>query len=205
MIKKISLFFVSLVLVPLAAAAAPYTFTPEDFIEYGIYFSARGSTTGSRGKLLTLRYGDIEGYYARFFRDIREIPTPKQLLRLRTARGAVRVDRNDSSGVSVTRDTYNEKRRTGTKRLEIRFDNGTCTDRDGVESPCVVDLLLLTDGPDKGVVHEARTLTITTSTGLSFRYRSIRRDGGKPLNLPLLRRSPVINNYAWEWRPTTER
>jgi hypothetical protein len=205
MVQKLVLVVLASTVVQLAAAADPYTFTPEDYIEYGIYFSARGSTTSSRGKLLTLRYGDIEGYYAAVIPEAREVPTPKQLLRLRTARGTVRVDRSDNSGVSVTRDTYNDVRRSGTKRLEIRFDNGVCTDREGLTSACIVDLLLITDGPDKGVVRSPRTLTITTSTGLSFRYRSIRTDGGKPLNLPLLRRTPTINNYAWEWRPAVDR
>ncbi len=192
----------SVLLAPLSVAAEPYTFTPDDYIEYGIYFSARGSSTNKRGKLLTLRFGDTAAYYARFFPEASEVPTSEQQLRLKTKRGSVRVNRNDNSGITVTRDTYNERRRTGTKRLEVRFENGTCTDQGGVESPCVVDLLLVTDAPDKGVVYAPRTLTITSSTGLSFRYRSPRRDGGKPLNLPLLRRSPAIANYAWEWRPT---
>jgi hypothetical protein len=202
--KRVVQLLLGLLLAPLSLAAEPYTFTPNDYIEYGIYFSARGSSTHSNGKLLTLRYGDIEAYYARFFPDLSKVPTPKQQLRLRTKRGSVQVNRNDDVGVTVTRDTHNERRRTGTKRLEIRFENATCTDQTGATSPCVADLLLVTERPDKGVLRQPRTLTITTSTGLTFRYRSVRRDGGKPLNLPLLRRTPTINNYAWEWRPTAE-
>ncbi len=202
--KKAALLLISILLAPLSLAAEPYTFTPNDYIEYGIYFSARGSSTNSHKKLLTLRYGDIEAYYARFFPDISKVPTPKQQLRLRSKRGSVQVNRNDNIGVTVTRDTHNERRRTGTKRLEIRFENATCTDQEGVTSPCVADLLLVTERPDKGVVRQPRTLTITTSSGLTFRYRSIRQDGGKPLNLPLLRRTPSIANYAWEWRGPKE-
>lgn len=202
--KKAALLLVSILLAPLSLAAEPYTFTPNDYIEYGIYFSARGSSTNSHKKLLTLRYGDIEAYYASVLPEVSKVPTPKQELRLSTKRGSVRVNRNDNIGVTVTRDTHNERRRTGTKRLEIRFENATCTDQAGVTSPCVVDLLLVTERPDKGVVRQPRTLTITTSSGLTFRYRSVRRDGGKPLNLPLLRRTPSIANYAWEWRGPQE-
>jgi hypothetical protein len=203
--KKALPLLLGLLLAPFSLAAEPYTFTPDDYIEYGIFFSARGSSAGSSGKLLTLRYGDIETYYTSVIPTASKIPTPKQELRLSTARGSVRVNRNDNLGVTVTRDTHNERRRTGTKRLEIRFENGTCTDQQGVvTSPCVVDLLLETESPDKGVVRQPRTLTITTSTGLTFKYRSLRTDGGKPINLALRRRSPTINNFAWEWRGPQE-
>jgi hypothetical protein len=106
--------------------------------------------------------------------------------------------------LTVTRDTWNERKRRGTKRLEVRFENAQCTDVAKVTTPCSVDLLLTTDAPDVGVVHQPRTLVITTSTGLSFRYRTIRRDGGKPLDRAAFNRSPVVNNYAWEWRPNFE-
>jgi len=204
--KKAITLLLGLFLTPLSLAAEPYTFTPDDFIEYRIYFGARGSTTLSNGKLLTLRYGDVDGYYDYYTKVVQPISKlpPKQQLRLRTNRGSVEVNRNDNVGVTVTRDTYGEDRRGGTKRLEIRFESGTCTDQQGARSPCVVDLALVSERPDKGVVREPRTLTITTSTGLSFRYRSLRRDGGKPFNLARLRRSPTINNIAWEWRPTDD-
>lgn len=182
----------------LSAHAAPYTFTPSDFIEYGIYFAERGD--GRASKLLTIRFGDIEGYYREYFPRYKP-PSRKQRLRLATSRGTVRVNRNDNDGLTVIRDTWNARRRTGTKRLEVNFTHGTCTDAAGVTLGCSVNLVLTTDGPDRGVVHERRRLTITTSTGLEFRYRSLRRDGGKPLNLPALNRSPVVVNYAWEWRP----
>jgi hypothetical protein len=42
--------------------AAPYTFTENDYLEYGIYFSEGRGAPAS--KLLTLRYGDIDTYYA---------------------------------------------------------------------------------------------------------------------------------------------
>jgi hypothetical protein len=200
MYRYLRVIFV-LVSVPFFASAEPYTFTSSDYIEYGIYFSAHGASTYSSGKLLTLRYGDIDGWYTRYFPTLKNIPRPTQRLRLITSRGAVRVDRNENSGVTVTRDTHDAIRRTGTKSLHIRFEAGTCTDATGITSPCVVDLSLTTKAPDKGTVRQSRILTITTSTGLSFRYRSARRDGSKPLNLPLLRRTPAINNYAWEWRP----
>lgn len=180
-----------------AASAAPYTFTERDFIEYGIYFSAGRRDPG--GKLLTIRFGDIRGYYAEYFPFVKEVPTVKQRLRLRTSRGSVLVNRNDNEGLSVVRDTWNERKRTGTKRLEVRFEQATCIDPTGAKSGCSVDLLLTTAGPDKGVVRERRTLTIKTSTGLSFTYRTRRRDGGRPYT-PADFRAPVVNNYAWEWR-----
>jgi len=196
-----SLSFVSLLLCD-SASAAPYTFTEQDFIEYGIYFSPGGRDRAT--KLLTIRFGDITGYYAEYFPQVKEVPTPKQTLRLKTARGSVVVNRNDNSGLTVTRDTWNEKKRTGTKRLEVNFQNATCTDAAGLSSPCVVDLLLTTDGPDKGVSRARRTMTITTSTGLSFTYRSRRRDGGMPYT-PADFRAPTINNYAWEWQPALQK
>jgi hypothetical protein len=180
------------------AWAAPHTFTEQDFIAYGIYFSAGPRDRG--GKLLTILFGNIEGYYAEYLPEVKEVPTQKQALRLRTSRGSVIVNRNDNVGLTVTRDTWNEKKRTGTKRLEVNFQNATCTDAAGLSSPCVVDLLLTTDGPDKGVKSARRTLAITTSTGLSFTYRTRRRDGGKPFR-PADLRSPQVNNFATEWRP----
>lgn len=132
--KKAIQLLIGLLLAPLSLAAEPYTFTPDNYIEYGIYFSARGISSTSHKKLLTLRYGDIEGYYANVLKTKSKAPTPKQELRLSTKRGSVRVNRNDNIGVTVTRDTHNERRRTGTKRLEIRFENGTCTDQAGTTS-----------------------------------------------------------------------
>jgi hypothetical protein len=188
-----------------SAHAAPHTFTSEDYIEYGIYFAPRGNFRGKAHKLLDLRFGNIEGYYARYLPRIKDIPSRRQRLKLVTSRGSVRVNRPDDAGVTVTRDTWNEKKRRGTKRLEVRFENAQCTNAQKLSSPCVVDLLLTTDAPDVGVVHERRTLEITSSTGLSFRYRTIRRDGGKPLNRAAINRSPVVNNYAWEWRPSVDK
>jgi hypothetical protein len=201
--KKLIVTVVAAMAPILSAIADPYTFTPQDYLEYGIYFAPRGSGPVSSGKLLNLRFGDIEGWYARYLPEFKA-PSRKQLLRLVTGRGSVRVNRNDNVGLTVSRDTYKVGSRSSTKRLEVRFENATCTDADGASSACVVNLLLTVDGPDRGVIREPRTLVITTSTGLSFRYRTVRRDGGKPLNLPLLRRTPVINNYAWEWRAGQE-
>ena len=196
----------ALSLLTTTASADPYTFTPNDYIEYGIYFTPRGDSKGPGHKLLDLRSGDIEGYYQflkEYFPGFKSDPPPrKQRLKLVTPRGAVRVNRLDNVGLTITRDTWNERKRRGTKRLEVRFENARCTSADKVTSPCVVDLLLTTDAPDVGVVRQPRTLLITTSTGLSFRYRTVRSDGGKPLNTPALKRSPVVNNYAWEWRPS---
>lgn len=180
------------------ALAAPYTFLPSDYLEYGIYFAEPGVTHGS--KLLTLRYGDIDRYYATFYPDIRDIPSPCQRLFLRTDRGSVAVDREDNLGLQVMRDTFNSKKRTGTKRLSVRFRKGVCRDERGKRSRCAVKLLLTSDGPDEGVIREPRTLRISTSTGLRFRYRSIRTDGSRPLDRDALRRSATITNYAWEWR-----
>jgi hypothetical protein len=98
------------------------------------------------------------------------------------------------------RDTWNEKKRVGTKRLDVRFERATCIEPTGMKSPCSVDLTLSTAGPDKGVIRQRRTLTIRTSTGLSFTFRTRRRDGGRPFT-PADFRAPVVNNYAWEWRP----
>lgn len=186
------------------ALAAPYTFTPDDYIEYGIYFAPRGDFRGKAHKLLELRFGNIEGYYAEYFPDFKDVPSRRQSLKLVTRRGAIRVNQNDSVGVTVTRDTWNEKKRTGTKRLEVRFENAQCTDTGGVTQPCVVDLLLTTDGADKGIVRQPRTLILTSSTGLSFRYRSILQTGGPIRDRAAQNRAAVINNYAWEWRPGLE-
>jgi hypothetical protein len=178
------------------AVAAPYSFTESDYIEYGIYFSPGGRNKAV--KLLTIRFGDINGYYATYFPSIKEIPTQKQTLRLRTKRGSVLVNRDDNLGLTVTRDTYNEKKRTGTKRLDVSFLNATCIDAAGVSSPCSAELVLTTDEPDKGASRGRRRLTITTSTGLSFAYRTRRRVAGTPYT-PADFRAPVVNNYAWEW------
>jgi hypothetical protein len=183
------------------ATAEPYAFTPNDYIEYGIYFSPGGNQKSH--KLLTLRFGNIEGYYAEYLPKFKP-DTRKQALKLVTKRGAVQVNRNDNQGVTVVRDTFNEKKRIGTKRLDVTFEHGVCTDDVGITSPCSVSLTLIADGPDRGVIRPPRTLTITTSTGLSFRYRSARQDGGRPLNLARLRRMATINNYAWEWTPGRE-
>ena len=184
------------------AAAAPYSFTDQDFIEYGIYFSPGSRQRAT--KLLTIRFGNINGWYAKYFPDIKDIPPQQQTLRLRTRRGSVVVNRKDNLGSTVTRDTYNETKRTGTKRLDVSFQNATCTDVSGVRSPCSANLVLVTDGPDIGASRERRTLTITTSTGLSFTYRSRRYVAGTPYT-PADFRAAVINNYAWEWRPSYER
>jgi hypothetical protein len=82
----------------------------------------------------------------------------------------------------------------------VTFQNGTCTDAAGVSSSCVVHLLLTTKKPDRFVTRQPRLLKITTSTGLSFRYKSLLVDGGKPFPINI-EQYPVINNYAWEWRP----
>jgi hypothetical protein len=185
-----------------AVFADPYTFTKQDFIEYGIYFSPRSTVRST--KLLTLRAGDITGYYAKFFPSIKDVPSQRQALQLTTLRGAVRVRRNDDTGLVVIRDTHNSKKRIGTKKLDVTFENGICTDAAGTSSPCAVHLLLTTNKPDKNTLRQSRTLRITTSTGLSFRYKSLSYDGGKPLNLPALNRTPAINNYAWEWRPSVK-
>ncbi len=188
-----------------AAVAEPYAFTEQDYIEYGIYFSPGGRRTRAV-KLLTVRFGDIDAYYNKFFPDLnpKHIPGPQQTLRLKTSRGSVVVNRDDNVGLSVARDTWNEKKRTGTKRLDVSFQNATCTDAAGVSSPCAADLVLTTEGPDKGVVSPRRVLTITTSTGLSFTYRTRLRDGGKPFT-PADFRAPAVSNYAWEWRPAYEK
>jgi hypothetical protein len=202
MLKKPLRNFITalLSLLPLQSVvvADPYAFTPEDFIEYGIYFSPGGNQPAN--KLLTLRFGDIEGYYAEYFPQFKP-ETRKQALKFTSKRGSVRVNRDDNDGVTVVRDTFNEEKRSGTKRLDVTFEHGVCTDIAGEKSPCSVNLTLTADGPDRGVIRPPRTLTITTSTGLGFSYRSARHDGGRPLNVARLRRAATINNYAWEWRP----
>jgi hypothetical protein len=180
-----------------AVFAEPYTFTAQDFIEYGIYFSPSGGARSS--KLLTLRAGDITGYYAKYFPSIKDVPSQRQALELVTPRGTVRVRRNDNVGLVVIRDTHNSKKRIGTKRLDVTFERGICTDADGNSSRCAVHLRLTTNKPDSITLRQSRTLRITTSTGLSFRYKSLTYDGGKPFP-PALNRTPAINNYAWEWR-----
>lgn len=190
-------------LLNLPAFAAPYEFTDKDYIEYGIYFSPRASQTPKRPKMLTIRFGDIKGWYDRFAPQVRHIPSPKQQLNIATSRGSVSLNRNDNLGLKVARETYKPDGAGGTKRLEVTFQNATCSQPGTGRVPCAVELLLTTDYQDKGVVRSPRTLVVTTSTGLSFRFRSIRRDGFQPLTRELRRlinRSPVINNYAWEWR-----
>lgn len=201
-LSALPLLAVAVLLIPGTwVSAEPYTFTQRDFIEYGIYFSAGRRDPG--GKLLTIRFGDIRGYYAEYLPFVKVVPTVKQRLRLKTSRGTVLVNRNDNEGLSVMRDTWNERKRTGTKRLEVRFEHGICIGPTGTSSACSVDLTLATGGPDKGVVRARRALTIKTSTGLSFTYRTRLRDGGRPYT-PADFRAPVVNNYAWEWRPQFE-
>jgi hypothetical protein len=182
------------------AHGAPHTFTPQDYIEYGIYFAESGRSSAKAVKLLDIRFGNLEDYYRNLLPRGAAVPSRLQILKLRTKVGSVIVNRKDNLGLSITRDSWNETKRSGTKRLEVRFENATCTDANGVSSPCIADLLLTTDKPDlnHGVIREPRTLVITTSTGLQFRYRSARIDGTKPFNLPRLRRFPVITNYAFE-------
>lgn len=183
-----------------ASEAEPYTFTSRDYIEYGIYFSPRGSVTPKKPKLLTIRFGDMEGWYAEYFPWVKRVPSQKQELWISTSRGSIAINRNDNEGLVVTRETYKPSGRGGTKLLDVRFEGARCRDAEGVESTCSVTLLLTTDGPDRGVKRRSRTLRITSSTGLSFRYKSVGSDGGKPLNLPLLNRTPSIVNFAWEGR-----
>jgi hypothetical protein len=202
LLDKIFLSLSVFVMTDSAVFAAPYTFTAQDYIDYGIFFSPRGADESRR--LLTLRAGDINGYYAKFFPSIEDVPSQRQSLELRTPRGSVRVRRSDNEGLVVIRDTHNSRRRQGTKRLEVTFERGICTDADGNSSPCAVHLRLTTNRPDIGTVRQSRTLRITTSTGLSFRYKSLFTDGGKPLNLPALNRSPSIVNFASEWRRSIE-
>ncbi len=183
------------------AVAEPYTFTEKDFIQYGIYFTAPRARTSE--KLLEVKYGDIKGWYKAIAPQVsdKDIPATSQLLKVKTAQGSIRVNRRGNAGVTIVRDTHNEAKRVGTKRLEVVFENAECTDAKGVTSLCKATLVLTTKVPDKNVIRESRALSITTTTGLSFTFRSPRSDGSKPLNLPLLRRSPAISNYAFEWRP----
>lgn len=183
-----------------ASEAEPYTFTSRDYIEYWIWFSPRGSVTPKKPKLLTIRFGDMEGWYAEYFPWVKRVPSQKQELWISTPRGSIAINRNDNEGLVVTRETYKPLGGGGTKLLDVRFEGARCRDAEGVESTCSVTLLLTTDGPDRGVKRRSRTLRITSSTGLSFRYKSVGSDGGKPLNLPLLNRTPSIVNFAWEGR-----
>lgn len=202
--KRFTLFLVALAAVigsPPAAVAVPYTFTQSDYIEYWIWFSPRGSTLLRDPKLLHLRFGDAKGFNAKYFPSIKNVPGRKQQLRLSTPRGSIWISRNDNEGLTIVRDTYQAAGGGGTKLLDVRFEGARCRDAQGTVSTCSVTLLLTTDGPDKGVKRQSRTLKISTSTGLSFRYKSVASDGGKPLNRRLLNRTPVINNYAWDWRP----
>lgn len=185
------------------ASATPYEFTDRDYIEYGIYFSPRGSETPKRPKLLTIRYGDLETWYKKLFPHVRTIPTVKQQLNIATPKGSISLNRNDNVGLRVARETFKPNGHGGTKRLEVSFQNATCSQPGTGRVPCSVELLLTSDYQDKGVVRSPRTLEITTSSGLSFRYRSIRRDGFQRYTRELRRlinRSPVINNFAWEGR-----
>jgi hypothetical protein len=202
--KYLNTLFLSLsisVLASTAVFAEPYTFTAQDFIEYGIYFSPNGRARST--KLLTLRAGDIKGYYAKYFPTFKDVPSQRQALELVTPRGTVRVRRNDNVGLVVIRDTHNSKKRIGTKRLDVTFEKGKCTDEAGNTSPCSIHLRLTTNKPDVMTVRQSRTLRISTSTGLTFRYKSLTYDGRKPFP-PDLNRTPAITNYAWEWRPSVD-
>jgi len=183
-----------------ASEAEPHTFTSRDYIEYFIWFSPRGSETPKKPKLLNIRFGDMEYWYAKYFPWVKGVPSQKQELWLSTPRGSIAIDRDDNEGLVVTRETYKPSGGGGTKLLDVRFEGARCRDAEGVESKCSVTLLLTTDRPDRGVKRRSRTLRITSSTGLSFRYKSVGSDGGKPLNLPLLNRTPSIVNFAWEGR-----
>jgi hypothetical protein len=183
-----------------ASEAEPHTFTSRDYIEYFIWFSPRGSVTPKKPKLLNIRFGDMEYWYAKYFPWVKRVPSQKQELWISTSRGSIAINRHDNEGLVVTRETYKPSGGGGTKLLDVRFEGARCRDAEGVESTCSVTLLLTTDGRDRGVKRRSRTLRITSSTGLSFRYRSVGYDGGKPLNLPLLNRTPSIVNFAWEGR-----
>jgi hypothetical protein len=183
-----------------ASQAEPYTFTSRDYIEYWIWFSPRGSETPKKPKLLNIRFGDMEYWYAKYWPWVKQVPSQKQELWLSTSRGSIAINRNDNKGLVLKRQTYKPSGGGGTKLLDVRFERARCRDAEGVESRCSVRLLLTTDGPDREVKRRSRTLRITSSTGLSFRYKSVGSDGGKPLNLPLLNRTPSIVNFAWEGR-----
>ena len=183
-----------------ASEAEPHTFTSRDYIEYWIWFSPRGSETPKKPKLLNIRFGDMGYWYAKYWPWVKEVPSQKQELWLSTSRGSIAINRDDNEGLVVTRETYKPSGGGGTKHLDVRFEGARCRDAGGVESTCSVTLLLTTDGPDRGVKRRSRTLQVTSSTGLSFRYKSVGSDGGKPLNRPLLNRTPSIVNFAWEGR-----
>jgi hypothetical protein len=183
------------------AAAAPYNFTPQDYIAYGIYFSPGGRQRAT--KLMDIRFGNIKGYYNEYLRTAKEAPTTLQYLNLKTKQGSVFINENNDQGLSVTRDVYNLVERSGTKRLDVSFNSATCTDSSGLKARCAVTLTLTTDGPDKGASSARRTMTIRTSTGLNFQYQSRAKKAGTPYTLADLRATKIAN-YASDWRPSSK-
>jgi hypothetical protein len=199
--RRIATLLISIIAPFNFSAAEPYTFTPTDYLEYGIYFSPRAAGPMKRvTKLMTIRTGDIKTWYARYNPQLKDIPGLTQNLRLSTPRGSVEVNRQDDIGLTVSRDIYKVRGYKQTKRLDVRFQNATCTDTNGVKSSCVVDLVLTMDKPELIGTNSSRTLRITTSTGLSFTYRSAERALRERFDRRVLARSAVIANYAWDWR-----
>jgi hypothetical protein len=198
---KIILPLLALILTTSSASAAPYTFNQEDYLEYVIIFGKDGRSSTKASKLLNIIVGDVDSYFSGIGAR-RPFPARLQVLSLKTDRGSVEVNRQDNIGLTAIRETWPKPQSPGTKLLDVRFEKATCTDANGATSPCTANLLLTTDAPDekRGLVRQARTLVITTSTGLSFRYRSAPHDLTKPFNRSRRERSPVIINYAFEKR-----
>jgi hypothetical protein len=201
MLKSLAGMFLSVFFTATNAWGAPHTFTLQDSLYYTISLQGRvpgnGETYVSPFKLLEIGFGVYDP--SRTPSGAPETP-PLQYLNVKTKGGSVIANRRDLEGLTVTRDTWNERKRFGTKRLEVRFEKATCTDLSGVSSGCTADLLLTTNKPDfkKGPVFEPRTLVITTSIGQTFRFRSGRRDLRTAFRLPPRRRPLSITNSAFE-------
>jgi hypothetical protein len=199
MLKLITKISLSVLFTAPHAWGAPHTFTPQDALYYTINLQGRdrdnGKTYVSPYKLLEINLYDP----SRLPPGSRFTP-PSQYLNVSTKGGSVVVNRPDNQGIAATRDVWDEKNRFGTKELEVRFQNATCTDVAGVSSPCSANLLLSTRKPDfrNGPIFEPRTLVITTSIGQTFRFRSGRQDISKRLRLPPSRRALSIGNFAGE-------
>jgi len=199
MSKLLITMFMSVLFTASHAWGAPYTFTPQDGLYYAIYLQGRAA---GNDKIYVSPYRllEINLYDPNTLPPGSRVTPPSQYLNVSTKDGSVVVNRPDNQGVTATRDVWDEKNRFGTKRLEVGFQNATCTDAAGVSSPCTASLLLTTRKPDftNGPVREPRTLVITTSVGQTFRFRSGRQDLRSYLRVPARRRPLSIGNVAFE-------
>jgi hypothetical protein len=173
------------------------TLTPDDYLYYGISLKQPGEFEG--GQLLNLIYGDpqLQGIANPEFAD-RQFERPRTRFRFVDRAASIEFSRSGNDNVRVVRETFNEATRQGTKLLDVQLLDGRCRERGKPPQSCDISLILRADGADRGVKRAPRTVEISTSTGITRRFRSPRRDGSKPLDQRSYRRSAAISNFAIE-------